>query len=265
MFSVSREKLTRTVERPLKQEGGRYRPFSTTTVRTPRVAPVSSPQLPHPDSTSVEIYKEYIDAIALQTRLVSAADKRRKPRQAVSGAPRYNTAASSYHDGSSAFQSAGDSSRPTPSNSTSATEKTSAKPLETPKANSRAVSNSTAVSAAAVAAAATTSTAAADRDQSGSLYGGPDPRGVHQALDIIRLSPKAQPPRTSRTSRGGRSHREEAEGGEGGKIDEGNEGKAEEEEGGRAKTHAIFLPNVCKSATTSVCSFVDEPANATET
>ena len=93
-----------------------------------------------------------------------------------------------------------------------------------------------------------------DKDPSG----GGDPRGVRQVLDIIRLSPKAQPPRTSRTSRGGRSYRAE---------EDKEEGKDERENGREspAKTHAIFLPNVSKSATTSVCSFPDEQVNAAET
>ena len=243
----------------MKQEGGRYRPFSTTTVRTPQLTPAASPLPRHPDPASVEIYKEYIDSIALQTHLVSAADKRtRKPRQTVSGEPRYSTAASSYHDGASSsvqYSAAADSGRPTPGSMAatgSAAEKASVH-----LGSAQPVSASAASATAAAAAAAA---AASDRDP------GPDPLGVHQALDIIRLSPKAQPPRTSRTSRGGRSHREQEgeEGGEGGGAEGGKTGEGQEGEAG-AKTHAIFLPNVSKSATTSVCSFPDEPANATET
>nr|KAG5686776.1 hypothetical protein BaRGS_009996 [Batillaria attramentaria] len=62
-FVKHRDRMASRVERPMKQEHGKYRPFSTT-----------------------------------RTRLVSAVHKRRKTKHPVSGLPRYNTAASSYYD-----------------------------------------------------------------------------------------------------------------------------------------------------------------------
>ncbi|KAL8579489.1 hypothetical protein ACOMHN_025442 [Nucella lapillus] len=254
-FVKYREKLARSlsVERPLKAENGRYRPFSTTTIRTPRDAPPSSSYSTgprHPDPTSVEIYKEFIDTIALQTRLVSAADRRRKPRPAVSGVPRNNTAASSYRQ-DSAIQSVSDSNRP-PTSHTNVSRPSEAGSGSQPAGNP-----------------------SGDRDQDRDLAergrdqdrGAADPRGVYHALDIIRLSPKAQPPRSSRslTRGGGRStYREEVVGEGEEEEEEGGEGKMGVGEG-KGKTHAIILPNVSKSATTSVCSFVEESVNAADT
>ncbi|XP_076467155.1 uncharacterized protein LOC143298235 [Babylonia areolata] len=259
-FVKYREKLARTtsVERPLKAENGRYRPFSTTTIRTPRTSAThSSPGPRHPDPTSVEIYKEYIDTIALQTRLVSAADKRRKPRPAVSGVPRNNTAASSYQD--SVLQSVSDSNRPATSCNASLVEKASRGPDGAHQTHPPPPPPPAGTTAAAGGEKDP------DRGREQQQIGGPDPRGVHHALDIIRLSPKAQPPRSSRTARGagGRSTYRGEEGGEGA-AEGGGKAGAEEGEEGKAKTHAIILPNVSKSATTSVCSFMEESVNAAE-
>ncbi|KAK7108642.1 uncharacterized protein [Littorina saxatilis] len=267
-FVKYREKLARSMERPLKEEKGRYRPFSTTTVRTPRTTPTALPSAHqrHPDPISVEIYKEYIDAIALQTRLVSAADKRKRPRQTVSGLPRYNTAASSYRDGgSSVHHSLVDSAQPTHSAAASAAEKKghphhhhhNVKASEEPDILSllQPVLNS-------LQGGGGGGGGKLDKDPGEGLCGGADPLGVHQALDIIRLSPKAQPPRSSRNTARGCKATNELEGIAGGGGVEG-EGEREQTDQG-PKTHAIFLPNACKSATTSVCSFPDEPVNAPE-
>ncbi|XP_041352251.1 uncharacterized protein LOC121370827 [Gigantopelta aegis] len=82
----------RTIDRPLKAEVGRYRPFSTTKIRTPCMTP---PTIAHfRDHNSAETYKQYVQIQTLKSKLPGKS----AGTLASGNFARNNTAASMYYD-----------------------------------------------------------------------------------------------------------------------------------------------------------------------
>ncbi|XP_067675869.1 uncharacterized protein [Haliotis asinina] len=95
-------------ERPMKSETGKYRPFSTTRIRTPCVSP--QPRYTYKEQDSADTYRNYVITKALQTRMSGS----RSAGTVASGVvARNNTAASTYFDvESQVVQSVADSNMP---------------------------------------------------------------------------------------------------------------------------------------------------------
>ncbi|XP_071114253.1 uncharacterized protein [Haliotis cracherodii] len=96
------------IERPMKSEIGKYRPFSTTRIRTPCASP--QPHSSYKEHDSADTYRSYVITKALQTKMSGS----RSAGTIASGVvARNNTAASTYFDvESQVVQSVADSNMP---------------------------------------------------------------------------------------------------------------------------------------------------------
>ena len=92
LMRVYDAKKARTIDRPLKAEFGRYRPFSTTKIRTPCVTPPMIASFR--DHNSAETYKQYVQIQTLKSKLPGKS----AGTLASGNFARNNTAASMYYD-----------------------------------------------------------------------------------------------------------------------------------------------------------------------